>query len=69
MTVPERVTSFLCGKSGQTYCDDCIKAHLGLARRQQVQQFAASLAVASGFERRVGICSTCGREKQTISAP
>jgi hypothetical protein len=68
MTVPERVAKFLRESGGTAYCDGCIQRMLGLARVQQVQQITSSFALAGGFARENGICSTCNEDKKVIRA-
>jgi hypothetical protein len=67
-SIPERIRDFLDERMGRPYCDDCVQERLGLKWRQQVQMITATLAVTALFARAVGICSTCGQEKQVTRA-
>jgi hypothetical protein len=67
-SIPERIHDFLHDRLGRAYCDDCVQERLGLKWRQQVQMITATLAVTTLFARALGICSTCGQEKQVTRA-
>jgi hypothetical protein len=52
MTIADQVKSFLRGRSGTPYCDDCIKDKLKLHRRQQVQSVTSAIGGTTNFIRR-----------------
>lgn len=65
MTVPEQIFNFLKDERF-AYCDDCIQSELKLARRQQVQQVTATLALTKSFTRKIGDCVNCFAEGKMV---
>lgn len=65
-TVPKRIYDFLA-RERVTICDDCIKARLGLANRNQASQATSAFGVTPLFDRYSGRCDICGNTKIVIS--
>jgi hypothetical protein len=68
MTIPAKVTDFLRTHKGQSYCDECLRNNLGLARPQQVQQITSTLETVGCFPRVRGECSICQKTVKVIRA-
>jgi hypothetical protein len=68
LTIAGRVVAFLNKNKGRAYCDDCIKDHLGLARRQQAQRNTEPLSFTPLYKREQAPCDSCGREKLVTRA-
>jgi len=66
MTVLDDVRKFIARLAPEPVCDDCIAERLGLSVRQHANQKTRELAGSGGFERRKGICSLCGADKEVI---
>jgi len=71
MTIPEKIVAFLRVKPG-SFCGDCIKDGLKLARRQEVATVTLTLSLCGGFERVAGKCASRGhrgmQEKLVVRA-
>lgn len=65
-TVPERIYKFLTTSAPPRICDDCIKAEMKLANRNQATQTTAALGATPLFRRYFEMCDYCGREKTVI---
>jgi hypothetical protein len=63
MSNAERITSFLRARPNTQYCYDCIKRHLGLKNRSQVQRVISSIAFTDNFKRGKGLCHDCAFER------
>jgi hypothetical protein len=66
MTAKNVIEDFLRRNADESYCDDCLSSNLSIRPRQQVQQKTSSLAAMPFFERRLGPCSCCHRDKLVI---
>ena len=67
MSRPEDVVAFLRKRAPKSFCDQCIKEEVGLARPQQAQQITSSLALGGGFARLHRACARCGKPKLATS--
>ena len=68
MTVPERIVEFLNNSKGKSFCDDCLRDLLALARRQQAQQTTKPLGATAGYVRISARCSNCGDTKMVTAS-
>lgn len=68
MTIPAKVADFLRTHKDQSYCDECLRKNLGLARHQQVQQITSTLATVGCFRRETSRCSICSETRLVICA-
>ena len=65
MTVLEQVRDFLISHSPRAVCDDCIANKLKL--RQRANSKTRELEKKRRFDRRIQVCSVCGKERKSIS--
>jgi len=63
MPNPEAVYRILKDNAPAALCDDCLASAAKVHPRQQVNIIARSLGLTRDFQRRDGICATCGDEK------
>jgi hypothetical protein len=68
MTIPEKIDDYLRTNKPRAYCDDCLQALLGLAKRQEAQQATKPLGLCEEFVRDQGRCFSCGGDKLVIRA-
>lgn len=68
MAIPDQVAQFLRENKPKSYCDDCLAAILGLARRQEAQQATKPLGASRAFTRALGRCVHGGEYKLVIRA-
>ncbi|WP_129793889.1 hypothetical protein [Sphingosinicella sp. CPCC 101087] len=66
MTVMEEVRALIARLSPVAVCDDCIAERLNLSVRQHANHKSRELAGIGGFERRLGECGLCGKDKLVI---
>ncbi|HEX9896577.1 MAG TPA: hypothetical protein VGA85_02825 [Dehalococcoidales bacterium] len=66
MNIAEQVTDFLTRNRNQSFCDDCIREQVHLARRQQAQRVTEALATTPLFIRRVGECVSCHKTTKLV---
>jgi hypothetical protein len=66
MTAIDEIEAFLVRGAGESFCDDCMSALLGIHPRQQVNQKTNMLAQSGRFERRKGECQHCKSSKLVI---
>jgi hypothetical protein len=69
MSIPEQVADFLRRNKPHSYCDDCLKELLDLARRQEVQQATKPLGASGAFTRQQGRCFHGGEEGKLVIRP
>jgi hypothetical protein len=68
MTIPESVSIFLKRYQPYAYCNDCIREHVGLKRRQDAQRVTFVLGQTREFTREKRNCVLCGKYKKTTRA-
>ena len=68
MTVMDDVVATLARIAPHAICDDCLAAAVGIAPRQHANHKTRALETRPGFDRRVDVCSRCGRTKKVIRA-
>ena len=45
------------------YCDDCLSEVLDIKPRQQINQICRNLEKDGGYQRKVGQCANCSKDK------
>ncbi len=66
MSMPDRVNAFLTAQRPSQFCDDCIAESLEFNGKPKVQEAISALKTTDSFNRALGICSMCGKEKMVI---